>query len=587
MYLKRTTNKKTGRTYLSMVRKYHDPEKKCARETSVEPFGYLDELEKAFDDPIAHFRAYVERKNREEKAAAAEHIIKERKDTRLKKSEYGLRKCIGHAPIAKVFRELGLESFFNNRQRGRGFGYSTAKIMELLVTLRILSPGSKRMAYNTRKRYFGFEKDDPFSLDDIYRALSHFADISGDVQRHVASRISKQYGRDTSMMYYDVTNYWFETDKEDGFKAKGPSKEHRPDPIVQMGLAMDADGIPIAYDIFAGNESEKLHFRPMVFRLRNEFEGGKIIAVADAAQNTGNNIYYLESGKCSYVFSQSIRGGDEDLKAFVLSESGYEWFGEEYMRKSRPARRKIRVERTGLTEKGNKRYFYPFVDQRQIVFYSEKYAARQRAKREIAIKKAYRIIADPAAYSRATSFGALKYIQNVEVDEDTGEIKVAKAKPFIDFEAIEEEKKYDGYYCIVTNIFDEDGTGRYSDDKMIDMYHGLWKIEDTFKVTKSDLKTRPVFVWNEKRIRGHFLTCFVALVILRLIEKRMGREYTASQIIDAMKNICCSPDSGNLFLFDYRTDVTDALGEAFGIDFTRKRLSRAEIKNILATAKQV
>jgi transposase len=257
------------------------------------------------------------------------------------------------------------------------------------------------------------------------------------------------------------------------------------------------------------------------------------------------------------------------------------------MRKSRPLRRKIRVEKTGFTASGEKRYFSPFVDQRQIVFYSEKYAVRQRAKREIAIKKAYRIISNPAAYTRATSFGALKYVSNIEVDKETGELSEAKSKPFIDFEKINEEAKYDGYYCIVTNLFDEDGTGGYSDDNIIKMYHGLWKIEDSFRVTKSELEVRPVFVWNKERIHGHFLSCFIALVILRLIEKRMGREYPVGQIIEAMKNICCSPETENLFLFNYRTDVTDALGAAFDIDFARKRLSRSDIKKILAEAKRV
>jgi transposase len=350
---------------------------------------------------------------------------------------------------------------------------------------------------------------------------------------------------------------------------------------------MDADGIPISYDLFPGNESEKLHFRPMIFKLKHEYESGRIIAVADSAQNTGNNIYYLESGKCSYVFSQTIRGADEELKNYVVNEDGYKWFGNEYMRKSRPIRRKIKVEKNGLTKSGNKRYFHTFVDQRQIVFYSEKYAVRQRAKREVAIKKAYRIIANPVEYTKATSFGALKYIGNVEVDKETGELKEAKSKPFIDFEKINEEAMYDGYYCIVTNLFDEDGTGRYSDDNIIKIYQGLWRIEDSFRVTKSELEVRPVFVWNKERIHGHFLSCFIALVILRLIEKRMGREYPIGQIIEAMKNICCSPETENLFLFDYRTDVTDALGAAFGIDFTRKRLSRSDIKKVLAEAKRV
>jgi transposase len=570
-----------------MVRNYRDKETKSVRGKTVESFGYLDVLEKEYDDPIAHFKAYVAEKNREEEAATAEYIVKEKKDAVLQRTENGTRKCFGYAPISTVFRELGIDTFLNNHQRGRNFGYSTARIMELTVISRILDPGSKKKAYENRSRYFDFEREDLFSLDDIYRSLSHFASIEEDLQRHISSRIEKLYGRDMSSIYYDVTNYYFETDMEDGFRNKGPSKEHRPDPIVQMGLAMDADGIPIAYELFAGNESEKLKLRPMAFKLRNEYESGRFIAIADSAQNTGNNIYYLESGKCNYIFSQSIAGGDKDLKAFVTNTEGYVWHGDEYRRKSRPFRRKIKIEKTTKTKSGRKAYFDAYVDQRQIVFYSEKYAKRQKAKREIVIKKAYRIIKNPASYTKATSFGALKYVQNIEVDKETGELKEAKAKPYIDFAKINEEAKYDGYYCIVTNIFDEDGTGKYAEDKIIEMYHGLWKIEDTFRVTKSELKTRPVFVSNHERIHGHFLTCYIALVILRLIEKRMGYEYPLSQIITTMKNICCSPETENLYLFDYCTDVTEALGKAFNIDFGKKRLSRSEIKNVLANVKKV
>ena len=177
-------------------------------------------------------------------------------------------------------------------------------------------------------------------------------------------------------------------------------------------------------------------------------------------------------------------------------------------------------------------------------------------------------------------------MNNVEVDKKTGELREAKAKPYIDFEKIREDEKWDGYYCIVTNLFDEDGSGKFADDKIIDMYRGLWRIEDSFRVTKTDLETRPVFLSRHERIRAHFLTCFISLVILRLIEKKLGNAFPPSAVIDAMNGISCSPESENLFLFDYRTDVTDALGNAFDIDFTKQRLTRAQIRNIFAKAKK-
>jgi transposase len=228
------------------------------------------------------------------------------------------------------------------------------------------------------------------------------------------------------------------------------------------------------------------------------------------------------------------------------------------------------------------------VDQRQIVFWSEKYAARSRAKREAALKKAQGIIENPAAYTRATSYGALKYIMNVDVDKETGEIKAAqKSAPCFNHDVIAEEEKYDGYYAIVTNVFDEGGAkGKFDDGQVIDLYRGLWRIEDSFGVTKGDLESRPVFLSREERIRAHFLVCYIALVIVRLIQKRTGFEYSPGKLINAMNNISCSLEGANLYLFDYRSDVSDALGNAFGIDFTKERLTRSAIKKNIGDAKK-
>jgi transposase len=402
----------------------------------------------------------------------------------------------------------------------------------------------------------------------------------------IHERITRNYGRKTDLIYYDVTNYYFEIDKEDDMRAKGPCKEHRPDPIVQLGLAMDEDGLPISYEVFAGNDSEKLHLRPMILNLRKDYTQGRIIAVADAAQNTGNNVYYLDQGKQGYVFSQSIRGGSKAFKDYVINQTGYEWFSDKYKRKSKVVRREIHVDfvKDGKTVKRKM-----LVDQRQIIFYSENYAQRSKFKREKTIKKAYEIIKNPGEFTKATSYGALKYVKNVEVDEETGEIKESTAKPMFDIDKLIEDEKYDGYYAIVTNIFEEEKgkhKGKFSDDQIINIYHGLWRIEDSFRITKHDFETRPIHLSRHDRIHGHFLTCYIALVIIRLIQKKTGFCYSPARLIDAMNNISCSNESENLYLFNFRNDVSDALGQAFGIDFTRQRLSRSDIKKNLGDAKK-
>jgi len=584
MYLRKVHNKKTGRTHLSMARNYRTKGMKYPRAENIETFGYLDELEKEYDDPIAHFKKYVEDRNLEEKQCASEYVITARKDQRLG-VEISRRMNYGYIVVTKMFHELGLPGFLHNRRvRESKLACNTSSIMKLLIISRILSPGSKKRAFDERGRYFDFENEDAFALEDIYRSLSHFAKLEKDIQLLIHNRITKNYGRNLDLIYYDVTNYYFEIDKEDGLRKKGVSKEHRPNPIVQMGLASDAEGLPISYEIFPGNESEKLHLRPAVFELRDKYDSGRVIAVADAAQNTGNNIYYLDNGKQGYVFSQSIRGLSAAFKVYVVDEDGYEWNGDDYKRKSRVERREIQVD---FDRKGGGTYKKKvLVDQRQIVFYSKKYAVRAKSKREAALLKAKKLVDNPSAYTRATAYGCLKYVMNVEFDKETGEVKESAAVPCLDFEAIAEEEKYDGYYAIVTNLFEmEKGNWKYDDGKIIDLYRGLWRVEDSFRVTKSDLESRPVYAKRNDRIRAHFLTCFISLVIVRLIQKRTGYVFSVEDLIETMNAISCSHEGGNLYLFDHQSGAAEALGKAFGIDFTMLRLTRAEIKKNIGAVK--
>jgi transposase len=410
--------------------------------------------------------------------------------------------------------------------------------------------------------------------------------LEKDIQLLMHDRITKNYGRNLELIYYDVTNYYFEIDMEDKLRKKGVSKEHRPNPIVQMGLATDADGLPISYEVFPGSESEKLHLRPTVSELYRKYGCKRVIAVADSAQNTGNNIYYLDKGNQGYVFSQSIRGGSKALKKYVTDESGYKWLSNEYKWKSRVERREIQVDfirNDGTTYKKKM-----LVDQRQIVFFSEKYAVRSRTLREAALKKAAKIIEAPAAYTRAMAHGALKYIMNVDVDKDTGELTAAKTgTPSFNFDVIEEEEKYDGYYAIVTNVFDEGkDRGKFNDSQIINIYRGLWQVEESFAITKGELDTRPIYLSREDRIKAHLLICFISLVIVRLIQKQTAFNYSSEKLIDTMNKISCSLEGGNLYLFDYRSDISDYLGKMFDINFSMQRLTRIEIKKNIGAAKK-
>lgn len=285
--------------------------------------GYLDELEKEYADPTAHFQE-VARKMTEEENAKRKITLSINMDEKLS-PDTDNRKNFGYAAILKIYHELGMDVFFKNKSRHENFTYNTNSIMIMLVVSRLLSPGSKKKAFEEKDRYF--ERFN-FSLANVYRCLSHFSKIATEFQKYLNTQISTKYGRNTKTIYYDVTNFYFETDEVDEFRKFGLSKEKRHNPIVQMGLAMDADGIPLHYDLFPGNTVDKETFKPVIGEVRRNYDTGRVIVVADMGIITGDNIFYLkgkEKGKNfnGYVLSFSARGGAKAFKEFVLSAEGY------------------------------------------------------------------------------------------------------------------------------------------------------------------------------------------------------------------------------------------------------------------------
>lgn len=571
-------NKNTGRTYLAIAQKYRDPIKKTSTDRTIESLGYLDELKKKYNDPITHFKEVALKRTEQEdidKKVTLSFNMEERlpQDTDDSKN-------FGYAAILKIYHELELNRFFNNKARHEGFQFNTNSIMTLLVVSRILSPGSKKRAFEERERYF--ERFN-FSLEDIYRSLSHFANIAKEAQQHIHEQIVKKYGRNTKIIYYDVTNFYFEIDKEDELRKKGLCKEHRPNPIVQMGLAMDSDGIPLAYETFPGNTLDKETFRSVIGEVRRNYGTGRIIVVADKGLITGDNIYYLTGGKNNngYVFSFSIRGGKADFKKYVLDNNDYaDENGKSadvdaaYKIKSRVTAREITV--TMLSGKKAKKTVY----EKQVVFYSKKYADKEKAEREKTVLKALEFVKSPAKYESATSYGAAKYIKDLNIDKKTGEIHPNGILPTFDYNKLEDEEKYDGYYSIVTSELN------MNDKEIIETYRGLWEIEETFRITKGDLEARPIFLKREDRINAHLLSCFISLVIMRILQKKTGRLYSTKKIIECLNRISCCLEQNNIYLFKYRTQISDMLGPAVGIDFTHKRLQLSDIKSILGNVKK-
>ena len=569
MFLKKSTRKSTGRTHLSIVHGYWDPIKKISRTKTVKTLGYLDELKNIYDDPIAHFEQVVAEMNLEEEEKNKPVGINI--DLTKKIQDTDLRMLYGYAPLSRIYHELDIHTFMNSRARSLNVKYIPNNILKLLCFERLLDPGSKKKAFENKDRYF---ENTDFSLDDIYGFLSIISKYKDSLQIHLHDKIKKLYGRTTELVYYDVTNYYFEIDEQDEMKKRGVSKEHRPDPIIQMGLFMDTLGIPISYKLFPGNTNDCETVRPMLAELKRDYGIGRIIVVADKGNNTAKNVNYHVMRGDGYVYSQTVRGAHKELKEYIFDERGYTWIGDDYKMKSRIYPREVSV--TGSNGKPTKKR----IDEKQIIFYSRDYDRRAKAEREPALLKAMELVKDPKKYNRATSYGAAKYVKNLEYDKETGEIIVTGKKPIFDEGKLREEEKFDGYYAIVTSELDK------SDSEIIEIYRGLWRIEESFKVSKTDLKTRPVFLSRQDRIESHFLICFIALTIIRILQHKLGGKYSATRILDSLSKIACSNIEENIYLFDYEDEVTKGVGEELGIDFSRKYMTFGEIKKTLGDVKK-
>lgn len=572
MYLKKSTNSKTGRTQLSIVEGYRD-QNGVSRTKVIKNIGFLDVVEKDYDDPIAYF-SDLAKKMTEEKKAAQKPLLVELDSNALLSVGTDNTRNFGYLAFSKIYHQLGIHSFWSNRQRMTKAKYNLNSIFRALVYARLIDPDSKKGSFESFDRFF--DKTD-FSLDDLYRSLSFFRKYQSDLQLWIHEHIRSVYGRDTSLVYYDVTNYYFEIDKEDEVKMRGVCKEHRPNPIIQMGLFMDTNGLPITYGLFPGNTLDKQTLMPLMKSVVKDYGLGKVIVVADRGIITGDNISDLLLDHNGYVFSYSIRSSDKAFKEYVLDEEGYQSIGEDGFKiKSRLEPREIWVTQypSGKKKKVS-------VDEKHVVFYSPAFAAKAQYERERTVEKALSLIKSPGKYSRSTSHGAAKYVRNISFDKSTGEVLLNKGTSLeLDENLIAEESKYDGYYAIVTSEYEK------PDSEILDIYRGLWKIEETFKITKSDLETRPIWLSTYEHILAHFMICYTSLVISRILEHRIGRKFSATKIIESLRRCNCTLLDKNTYLFGYYDEVLETLGKDLGIAFNRKYQTLKEIKSELAKTKR-
>lgn len=570
MYL-RKSKKPNGRTYLTIVQGYRDEDGKNKART-VRSLGYVDALEAEFDDPVAHFEEECRRMTAEAARAQAPVTVEFSAARRIGKRAEGRVELGAAVPSAYLHRDLGIWSFFERKRTARGFSYDPCRILELLVWDRIAHPSSKRAAWEARGR---FPRKCGFTADDVYRCLTYLDGNADALVSSMNASLEESRGpRDASCLYYDVTNYYFECDEEDGFRMRGVSKEHRPSPIVQMGLFLDSDGLPLGYELFPGNRNDMTTLLPAMSKagVRDLPWGERVVVVADKGLNTSANIAACVLDGNGYIFSQSARKATKGLKSWVLDDAGYEESASgSFKIKSRISEKAVYV----AGEDGKRRRVT--VPVKEVAFWSRDYFERSRRERAKVVEKSRAAVAR-GDLSSAAAKTSVRYAKDVPVVRETGE--AASHNWVVDEERIAADEAMDGYYCIVTSEQEMD------DRDVIDAYRGLWRIEESFRVMKGDLDARPVYCSTESHIRAHFLVCYVALLAMRLMQLDTGRKYSAAQISEALAGVTGHLMDRNLYLFDYRTDLTDELAGAVGIDLSRQVLTRGQIRSIMADVKK-
>jgi len=575
----RLQKKSDGRVYASIVRSYRQDGK--PRSKTYKTLGYLDPSRADYDERIEEYRSLADVMEAEYLAENAPVTLEFSRHKKVDMRSVN-RKNIGHAVLSDKYYFLEIDRFWAARSKHRDFAYDPNSIFRLLVNERCLNPGSKKSDYENKDHYF--DKSD-FSRQDLYRSLDFFAGYKDDLISRVNKHIAERYKRNTREVYYDTTNYYFEIDEDDldvvdeasgaiiekGMRKRGVSKEHRKCPIISMGLLMDSDGIPIHYELYPGNTNDCLTAMPVLKKVRKEYDLGHIVMVADKGINSSDNIASCVVDGNGYVFSQSVKKSDKDLKNWVLSDKGYA-LSKDFKCKSKQGNKTIYI--TDAEGKDTQ----VIVPVKYVAFWSADYDKRAKMQRARILEKAAKLTSNASSYEHAKSYGAARYVKETTMAPETGE--VCKTLIELDEDLVSEDEKYDGYYLIITSETDK------TDAEIIDIYRGLWRIEESFKVTKSHLDTRPVYVWKNPHIEAHFLVCYIALVIIRLIQVDLEYKYSAGKILDELSSLQCSHLKDNIWHFDYRTAVTDELCANANITLNREIMTLKEIKTELAKTRK-
>lgn len=477
----------------------------------------------------------------------------------------------GYLFIQSVYYSLKMDSICRKIKSRHKFEYDLNAILSDLIYTRILEPSSKNSSFRAAKQLL---EPPTYGLHDVYRALSILGEEMDFIQAEVYKNSFFLGNRNDRILYYDCTNYYFEIEQEDGAKKYGKSKEHRPNPIIQMGLFTDGDGLPLAFSLFPGNENEQKSLKPLESTILKQFGCEKFIYCSDAGLASEDNRLFNHLGQRAFIVTQSIKKLPAEDRQWALDRTGFRRLSDDSP-----------VDITMLSDDDKQGLFYkdePYttkkIHQRLIITYSPKYAAYQKAVRAEQVARAEKMVAGGSfKRQRKNPNDPARFVNKIAV---TDEGEKAKVHYFLDLDKIAEEEKYDGLYAVCTDLLDDNVA------EILKVSEDRWQIEDCFRTMKTDFDARPVYLSREDRIKAHFLTCFLALLHFRLLKRSLKNTYTTEQLLYMLKSIKFADVEEQGFMPVYeRQELTDELHEACGFRTDYEFISKRKMKEIQKKSK--
>jgi transposase len=541
-------------------------------------------------DPYVWAKAYVEELNKKQYEDQKSILVSLSPSKLVNKDEQLASNC-GYLFLQKIYYSLRLDKICQSIAEKSQAQYDLNAILSRLVYTRILYPASKRGSLKAAKDFY---EQPSFELQDVYRALSLLSENSDFIQAELYKQSQKLLERRKDLLYYDCTNYYFEIEEADELRKYGKSKEHRPNPIVGMGLFMDHDGIPIAFCIYPGSQNEQPTMKPLEQKILKDFDLGNVVVCTDAGLSSKQNRKYNDlqlGGEAmrSFITTQSIKQLPAGLKKFALDTGGWHLAGDsrEYniaeldenacLDKIFYKERWIKEDISSKAEAKGKKP----LEQRLVVSYSLKYRNYLRSVRNSQVERAKRLIASGNCTRKGRNQeDPRRFIRHSKCTAE-GEICEHDVVS-LDTEAIAEEEKYDGFYAVCTNLQSADIS------EIIKINRQRWQIEECFRIMKTEFKARPVYLQREDRIKAHFLTCYIALFVFRILQKQLGSRFTCEDIIDTLRkmNLTKTSDSAGFIPSYTRTDLTDCLHQNAGFRTDYQIMTGRQMRSVIAQSRK-